>query len=93
MNQVLKQDIDMIIQGDILWEKLKGKTVLITGASGMIGSYMLYTLTTLNDELNYGIKIIAMLRNPNKLPAEVRERLKSKVQLIILSMQQARQAR
>lgn len=74
MNQVLKQDIDMIIREDILWEKLKGKTVLITGASGMIGSYMLYTLTTLNDEYNYGIKIIAMLRNPNKLPVEVRER-------------------
>ena len=82
MNRVLKQDIDMIIQGNILWEKLKGKTVLITGASGMIGSYMLYTLTTLNDEYNYGIKIIAMLRNPNKLPLEVRER-----EDVILSVQ------
>ena len=53
MNQVLKQDIDMILQGNISWGKLKDKTVLITGASGMIGSYMLYTLTTLNDECDY----------------------------------------
>lgn len=74
MNQVLKQDIEMILQGNISWEKLKGKTVLITGASGMIGSYLLHTLTMLNDSCGYGIKIIAMLRNINKLPEEVRTR-------------------
>lgn len=74
MNKVLEQDLDAIIQENISWEKLKGKTVLITGASGMIGSYMLYVLTKLNDDYQYGIHIIAMLRNVNKLPKEVRER-------------------
>ena len=74
MNRVLEQDLEAIIQENISWEKLKGKTVLITGASGMIGSYMLYVLTKLNDDYNYGIRVIAMLRNVNKLPLEVRER-------------------
>ena len=55
MNKVLEQDLDAIIQENISWEKLKGKTVLITGASGMIGSYMLYVLTKLNDDYQYGI--------------------------------------
>lgn len=74
MNRVLKEDIEMILHSDIHWEKLKGKTVLITGASGMIGSYMMYALAELNDTMQYGIHIIAMLRNVNKLPAELRER-------------------
>lgn len=74
MNKVLEQDLDAIIQENISWEKLKGKTVLITGASGMVGSYMLYVLTRLNDKYNYNIRVIAMVRNVNKLPEEVRNR-------------------
>ncbi len=74
MNKVLEQDIEMILNGDIQWEKLKKKTVLITGASGMVGSYMLHVLTKLNDDYGYGIRIIAMLRNVNKLSKEVRDR-------------------
>ena len=74
MNKILDQDLEQIISEKISWEKLKGKTVLITGASGMVGSYMLYVLLKLNDKLGYGIKVIAMVRNPKKLPAEVTER-------------------
>ncbi|MGN0333107.1 MAG: hypothetical protein ACI4D9_08845, partial [Lachnospiraceae bacterium] len=74
MNRVLREDLEEIIEENITWEKLKGKTVLITGASGMIGTYMLQTLTMLNDRFEYGIKIIAVLRNPSKLPEEVRNR-------------------
>ena len=74
MNQVLKEDLEQIIEEKISWEKLKNKTVLITGASGMVGSYMLYVLLMLNDKYHYGIKVLAMLRNEKKLPEEVRER-------------------
>jgi len=74
MNKILNQDLEQIISEKISWEKLKGKTVLITGASGMVGSYMLYVLLKLNDMYDYGIKAVAMVRNPKKLPAEVVER-------------------
>lgn len=74
MNKILNQDLEQIISEKISWEKLKGKTVLITGASGMVGSYMLYVLLKLNDMYDYGIKVVAMVRNPKKLPAEVTER-------------------
>ena len=66
--------MEAIIGEDIPWDKLKGKTVMITGASGMIGTYMLQTLTMLNDKFGYGIKGIAVVRNAAKLPEEVRER-------------------
>lgn len=74
MNKVFKEDLEAIIGEDIAWEKLKGKRVLIAGASGMIGTYMLQTLTMLNDRFSYGIRVLAMLRNASKLPQEVRER-------------------
>lgn len=73
MNKVLEEDLKLIVNEDIFWEKLKGKTVLITGASGMIGIYMLRTLLLLNEERDYNIRVLAMLRNPVKLPQEVRE--------------------
>lgn len=71
MNPILAQDLKMIIDEQISWEKLQGKTVLITGASGMIGSYMLSVLTLLNDERNYNIRILAMVRNIRKLSEEI----------------------
>ncbi|MFR5692774.1 MAG: NAD-dependent epimerase/dehydratase family protein [Lachnospiraceae bacterium] len=73
MNKVLEEDLKSIVNENIFWEKLKGKTVVITGASGMIGIYMLRTLLLLNEERDYNIRVLAMLRNPAKLPQEVRE--------------------
>lgn len=74
MNRVFKEDLEAIIAENIPWEKLEGKTVLITGASGMIGTYMLHVLTMLNDERGLNIRIAAMLRNASKLPDEIRRR-------------------
>ena len=74
MNRVLEDDLKTIIAEDLSWEKLKNKTVMITGASGMVGSYMLYVLLMLNDEKYYGIKVDAVMRNVNKLPEEIRNR-------------------
>ena len=79
MNRVLEDDLKTIIAEDLSWEKLKNKTVMITGASGMVGSYMLYVLLMLNDEKNYGIKVDAVMRNVNKLPEEIRNREDVKV--------------
>lgn len=74
MNRVLEDDLKTIIAEGLSWEKLKNKTVMITGASGMVGSYMLYVLLMLNDEKHYGIKVDAVMRNVNKLPEEIRNR-------------------
>lgn len=46
---------------------LKSESVLITGATGLIGSGIVDFLLYLNKELNYQIKIIATGRNKNKL--------------------------
>ena len=68
--RIVKEDIDNIIDfcnHNFLIEKLKNKSILITGASGMIGSYFVYTMLRLNELYNTDIKIICLLRNKNKL--------------------------
>lgn len=75
MSRVLKEDIETIMREPINWEKLKGGNVLITGAGGMLGGYMLRTLAELNRQKDYGIRIFALVRNPHKLPDEYRDEI------------------
>lgn len=65
-NPVITKDIEGIISNDLPWDELKGKTVLVTGASGMIPSYILYTLLGLNDAKHLGIHVLALVRNEAK---------------------------
>ena len=45
---------------------LKNKSVLVTGASGMLASYIIYFLSYLNIEKQFNIKIYALVRNKKK---------------------------
>lgn len=75
MHRIIKEDIDNILKSDLQWEKFKGTNVLITGASGMIGSYILNTLVTLNNTKDFRMKIYALVRNPSKIPNEIRTQI------------------
>lgn len=70
MNKIIEEDTIEIIE-KINYEDLKNSTVLITGASGMIGSYIVNTLITLNNIKNSNIKIIILVRNKNKLSKNI----------------------
>ncbi len=63
---VVKADMDDLISRDIPFEMLKGKTVLVTGATGMLAYYFTLTLMHLNIEKNYGIKVLALVRGKKK---------------------------
>lgn len=62
---------DAIISGDMHslygsqhhWDMLKGSSFYITGASGMIASYIVYFLVFLNEVHGYDIKIFANVRS------------------------------
>lgn len=71
MNHILKEDINNILREKLSWEKFRNSNVLITGASGMLGSYMLYTLVELNKQKAYGMNLYALVRHPEKLNREV----------------------
>ena len=71
MSKILQEDINNIINSDIKWEKIRGCAVLITGATGMLGGYMLRTLVELNRSHGFEMKLYALVRNPKKLPEEL----------------------
>lgn len=64
--QVLEEDVKLFAEQFELWEKLRGKTFLITGATGLIGSVMIKCLMALNQKYDLGIKILAAVRDLDK---------------------------
>ena len=67
MKEIVRQDIMSIISSECIdWNLFENKTVLITGATGMLPSYMALTLMQLNISRNLNIKIILLVRNRNK---------------------------
>ena len=61
MNKILKDDLKYIKEYDLPYELLKGKTVLVTGATGLIGVSLVRSLLYMGD-----IKVLAFVRNENK---------------------------
>lgn len=66
-NKVVQDDLKIISEQNIEFDILKNKSILITGATGMLASYYMYVLMYLNDNFNYNIKIYALVRNKEKL--------------------------
>ena len=58
MNKILNEDLMDIIEQPVNWEKLANKTVMVTGASGMIGSYFVRTLLKLKEVRNMNISVV-----------------------------------
>lgn len=64
--QILIDDTNAFAESFELSEFLRGKTFLITGATGLIGSVMIKCLLALNRKYALGIKIIAVIRDLDK---------------------------
>lgn len=62
---VVAEDIEAIIGSIDDWGTLSGRTVLLTGAGGFIGNYLVRTLLALNarDVLDNPISVIAVVRS------------------------------
>lgn len=66
-NEIVQNDLDEIIdKKEIPFDMLSDKSVLITGASGMLATYMVYTLMRLNEVKGYNVNVIALVRNKEK---------------------------
>ena len=66
-HSIIEQDLEEVFHRNIPWEKLEGKTVLITGAYGMLASYVVYMLLYLNETAGMHIRMIAAVRSEEKL--------------------------
>lgn len=66
-SEILFRDIQEIEQNlGVMIEELKGTTLLLTGAYGMIASYIVYLCAYLNNYKSYGIKLIVIVRSREK---------------------------
>lgn len=63
MNKIIEEDIQYILNSDVDFQRFENSTVLITGANGMLASYIVMTLLYLNKFYNYNIKVISIARN------------------------------
>lgn len=63
MNAVIREDLEEIYARDIGWGALGGKSVLVTGAYGMLASYVMYMLLYLREEKHISVSPIAAVRD------------------------------
>lgn len=66
-DKILQNDLDLIINNtSICWDMLKNKTILVTGATGLIGSQIVMTLLNASSERGLNINVLAAVRNKEK---------------------------
>lgn len=62
-SQMYRQDLSDMAELPIPWSEVKGKSILITGATGLIGSFLTDVLMYRNEVYNDNIKVVALGRN------------------------------
>lgn len=66
-NPVFRDDMEYIAGVDFVpWEKLRGRTLFITGATGLIGFNLISALAYMNLKRNLPLKILALVRDEGK---------------------------
>ncbi len=81
---VLQEDLERIAASDqIDWESLRGSRILVTGATGLIGSTLARALVCASEERNLGLKVAALVRNPQKGKTMLGACLEDGLELII----------
>lgn len=65
-NVIYKGDISNVVNQRLPWQKLKNKTVVISGGSGLIGSFLVDVLMSCNDVYELSCKVIVIGRNEEK---------------------------
>ncbi len=65
LREIVEEDLEAILSAKLPWSKFDGSTVLITGASGFIGSYIVETLLRLDQE-GADIDVVGLVRDGNR---------------------------
>ena len=67
---VVTRDLEQIIGAQVPWERLRGKTILISGASGVLPAYMVETLLFLNERISgFNVRVLGLVRNHGRATA------------------------
>lgn len=65
-NELYIKDINLVSEFSFPWDRIENKRVLITGASGQIGSFLVDVLMNRNNKFDGNISIVAVGRNKER---------------------------
>lgn len=69
-NPIVWQDVETVLGKDLPWDSFRGSTVVITGASGMLASYMVFVLAGwMKKNPDSGMTLYLAVRNRAKTEA------------------------
>jgi len=68
-SRIIEEDMQDIYGRGMDWQRLYGKTVLITGAAGMLASYVVFFLIYLNEYYGADIRMLLHVRSGEKARA------------------------
>ncbi len=66
-NIIILEDLQALYKSTVKWQQLQNKTILVTGATGMLASYFCFMLLYLNEKHNFGIQLYLLARSRKKL--------------------------
>lgn len=65
-NAIVRNDMEEMLRVDLPWDRLEGKSCLVTGANGMIATYIVYLFMSLVRDKKMNIRVIALSRNQKR---------------------------
>ena len=63
---VVQADLEAILAADLAWQRFAGKTVLVSGANGMLPAYLVETFLALSARLPARVRVLALVRNKDR---------------------------
>ena len=65
-NKKYQDSLQNIINMNLPWDRFYGKTMMVSGATGLIGSFLIDLIMRLNQEKHLNCQVIALGRNQEK---------------------------
>lgn len=84
-DETLQDDLDYIANSEIPFDDLRGSSVLVTGATGLIGVSIVRALLCVNRIKKLNIHVLALIRNREKAETIYRELLERKELTLLVS--------
>jgi nucleoside-diphosphate-sugar epimerase len=66
IDKTLQEDLDYIANSELPFQEFYNSTILVTGATGLVGSQVVKALLNMNEKKEANIKVLASVRNEEK---------------------------
>lgn len=84
MASIFEEDIESVSHADFIsWEEFRDKTILLTGATGLIGAGIVKVLNYMNGNMNLNITVIALVRDEQRAKEQFAEILNGRMLKLI----------